>query len=89
VIEEAIEKYGDGLSLAFNGGKDCTVLLHLYFAALKKKKSNARIKSIYIESDKSEMFEEMDEFLEISHKRYDVDVISTNGEIKEALCNQN
>ncbi|CBY43642.1 unnamed protein product [Oikopleura dioica] len=85
VIEEAIEKYGDGLSLAFNGGKDCTVLLHLYFAALKKNKSSSRIKSIYIESDKSEMFEEMDEFLEISHKRYDVDVISTNGEIKEAL----
>jgi FAD synthetase len=89
VIDEAIEKYGDGLSLAFNGGKDCTVLLHLYFAALKKNKSSARIKSIYIESDKSEMFEEMDEFLENSHKRYDIDVISTNGEIKEALCNHN
>ncbi|KAG0042872.1 3'-phosphoadenosine 5'-phosphosulfate sulfotransferase [Gryganskiella cystojenkinii] len=37
VIEEAVKRYGcSGTSLSFNGGKDCTVILHLYVAVLYK-----------------------------------------------------
>ncbi|KAK3848131.1 MAG: hypothetical protein J3R72DRAFT_351288, partial [Linnemannia gamsii] len=37
VIEEAVRRYGPaGISLSFNGGKDCTVLLHLFVAVLYK-----------------------------------------------------
>ncbi|KAG0312485.1 hypothetical protein BGZ99_009474 [Dissophora globulifera] len=37
VIEEAVQRYGpQGISLSFNGGKDCTVILHLYIAVLYK-----------------------------------------------------
>ncbi|KAK3824849.1 MAG: hypothetical protein J3Q66DRAFT_277277 [Benniella sp.] len=37
VIEEALSRYGpQGMSLSFNGGKDCTVILHLYVAVLYK-----------------------------------------------------
>jgi FAD synthetase len=37
IIEEALEKYSvPELCVSFNGGKDCTVILHLVFAALKK-----------------------------------------------------
>ncbi|KAG0245155.1 hypothetical protein B0O80DRAFT_458922 [Mortierella sp. GBAus27b] len=37
VIEEALTRYGpQGISLSFNGGKDCTVILHLYVAVLYK-----------------------------------------------------
>ncbi|KAF9954623.1 3'-phosphoadenosine 5'-phosphosulfate sulfotransferase [Mortierella alpina] len=37
VIEEALTRYGPHeISLSFNGGKDCTVILHLYIAVLYK-----------------------------------------------------
>ncbi|GJJ78176.1 FAD synthetase [Entomortierella parvispora] len=37
VIEDAVKRYGPGgTSLSFNGGKDCTVILHLYVAVLYK-----------------------------------------------------
>lgn len=37
VIEEAVRRYGPaGISLSFNGGKDCTVILHLFVAVLYK-----------------------------------------------------
>ncbi|KAF9423956.1 3'-phosphoadenosine 5'-phosphosulfate sulfotransferase [Podila epigama] len=37
VIEDAVKTYGpDGISLSFNGGKDCTVILHLFVAVLYK-----------------------------------------------------
>lgn len=36
VICEAVRRYGfDGCSVSFNGGKDCTVLLHLIAVALE------------------------------------------------------
>lgn len=34
IIGQAIERYGSSLALSFNGGKDCTVLAHLYAAAV-------------------------------------------------------
>ncbi|KAL1728325.1 hypothetical protein EV714DRAFT_252866 [Schizophyllum commune] len=38
VIEEALNDYGfDRMSISFNGGKDCTVLLHLYVAVLYRR----------------------------------------------------
>ncbi|KAF8635671.1 hypothetical protein AX15_000297 [Amanita polypyramis BW_CC] len=38
VIDECLDTYGpQNISLSFNGGKDCTVLLHLYAAALGKR----------------------------------------------------
>ncbi|CAB1334581.1 unnamed protein product, partial [Coregonus sp. 'balchen'] len=36
-IETALDQYSSGeICVGFNGGKDCTALLHLYYAALKR-----------------------------------------------------
>lgn len=37
IIEEALEKYPlTDICAGFNGGKDCTALLHLFYAAVKR-----------------------------------------------------
>lgn len=42
VIEDAIDKYTvEGLSLGFSGGKDCTVILHMFYAVLQKRQKSA------------------------------------------------
>ncbi|TRM67050.1 hypothetical protein BD626DRAFT_627485 [Schizophyllum amplum] len=39
VVEDALDDYGfDRMSISFNGGKDCTVLLHLYTAVLYRRR---------------------------------------------------
>lgn len=37
IIEAALDQYStEQICVGFNGGKDCTALLHLYYAALKR-----------------------------------------------------
>ena len=69
-----------------NQRKDCTAVLHLMYAVIRRLKATTPIRSIYIESDKkAEIFTEMNDFLEQSHKRYNIQVHQTSGGIKEAL----
>nr|CAD2204518.1 unnamed protein product [Meloidogyne enterolobii] len=42
-IEEILDKYSlEQISLSFNGGKDCTLLLHLFRACVNKKYNNQK-----------------------------------------------
>ncbi|KAG9284634.1 hypothetical protein G9A89_004676 [Geosiphon pyriformis] len=90
VIEESLNTYGtDGLALSFNGGKDCTVLLHLFSAALYKfiQKSAERIpkiQSVYITHQ--DPFLEVDAFVKESTIRYNLDLIKIEGPMKQALA---
>jgi len=88
VTEQAIARYGDDeLSIAFNGGKDCTAVLHLLYAVMRRLKCTTSIRSIYIESkEKDEIFPEINDFLAQTHSRYNIQVHQTQGGIKDALA---
>lgn len=86
VIEDAIDTYGEHLSLSFNGGKDCTVLLHIYAAVLHRHRRRVSpssatsttattplsIPTIYIPMPSP--FPEMEAFIEASAELYTLDL---------------
>lgn len=71
VLEECFDKYPlESVCLSFNGGKDCTVLLHLthlYLAKFYPKRSKA-LKVLYIRP--KDPFDEIEEFINICEDRY-------------------
>ncbi|XP_076826905.1 FAD synthase [Brachyhypopomus gauderio] len=85
-IEAALERYpATDICVGFNGGKDCTALLHLYYAALRRVRpdSKDRVKALYIRIVSP--FPEVERFLQDTIKRYDLDLISVEGNIRQAL----
>ncbi|KAJ8354812.1 hypothetical protein SKAU_G00223790 [Synaphobranchus kaupii] len=85
-IETALDRYSAGeICVGFNGGKDCTALLHLYYAALKRRypEGKDRVKALYIRIVSP--FPEMERFLQDTIKRYDLELFSVEGSIRQAL----
>jgi len=93
IIDEAYERYGV-FGFSFNGGKDCTVLLHLLSAGLYKyavrhpelisaNEDLPKIPTVYIMD--SYPFPEIDEYIQEANKLYDLDLISIAEPMKEGL----
>ncbi|XP_078109016.1 FAD synthase [Sander vitreus] len=85
-IEAALDQYStEEVCIGFNGGKDCTALLHLYYAALKRRYPDGKdkVKALYIRIVSP--FPEMERFLEDTIKRYDLEIFSVEGSIQQAL----
>lgn len=85
-IETALDQYStEQICVGFNGGKDCTALLHLYYAALKRRLPDGKdkVKALYIRIVSP--FPEMERFLQDTIKRYDLELISVEGSIRQAL----
>ncbi|KAM3873309.1 FAD synthase [Diretmus argenteus] len=85
-IETALDQYAvEEVCAGFNGGKDCTALLHLYYAALKRRYPDGKdkLKALYIRIVSP--FPEMERFLQDTIKRYDLELFSVEGNIRQAL----
>ncbi|KAA8591623.1 FAD synthase [Etheostoma spectabile] len=85
-IEAALDQYStEEVCIGFNGGKDCTALLHLYYAALKRRYPDGKdkVKALYIRIVSP--FPEMERFLQDTIKRYDLEIFSVEGSIRQAL----
>ncbi|XP_038851110.1 FAD synthase-like [Salvelinus namaycush] len=85
-IETALDQYSAGeICVGFNGGKDCTALLHLYYAALKRRypEGKDKVKALYIRIVSP--FPEMERFLQDTIKRYALEIFSVEGSIRQAL----
>ena len=80
IIDSIIHQYEpEEFAICFNGGKDCTVLLHILLQFKLR-----RIKALYIRPVDS--FEEIDQFVFKCAHKYDMDLITIEGHLKQALC---
>lgn len=86
IIEECLTKYKlDNITLSFNGGKDCTLLVILTLIVIKRKSPNEmkKLKMFYVDSEKD--FEEVTAFVDRFVNNYDVEMTCVKGTIKEGL----
>nr|XP_039272114.1 FAD synthase-like isoform X1 [Styela clava] len=86
IIEEALRRYSfNELCIGFNGGKDCTALLHLFYAVLCRKYPEGKepILSLYVKDPNP--FDEVRRFMEESCKRYKLKLVTIDDKIKPAL----
>ena len=69
VIEECLSRYSPSeVCVSFNGGKDCSALLHLVYASWKKRVGpQERLRALYIRS--LDPFPEMDSFVQDTQQR--------------------
>ncbi|XP_067636352.1 FAD synthase isoform X2 [Eurosta solidaginis] len=86
LFAEVLHLYrADELMIAFNGGKDCTVLLHLIYTYFKRNKciSHVRLPVLYIEPDNG--FEEVEAVVLDCERCYNMNLIRRKGCIKDVL----
>ncbi|KAL3285109.1 hypothetical protein HHI36_019233 [Cryptolaemus montrouzieri] len=86
VIETCFEKYRpEDTFISFNGGKDCTVLLHLMLAVLEKHYPCYNQKPICLYVQSQHPFPEQEEFVDKCQRLYSLEVIKLQMDIKNAL----
>ncbi|NXG23048.1 FLAD1 synthase, partial [Grallaria varia] len=86
-IEGALDRYSLAqLCVGFNGGKDCTALLHLVHAAVQRRfpARQERLQVLYIRIVSP--FPEMEQFIQATVQRYNVQLCVVEGSIQEALA---
>lgn len=88
VFNQTIQMYSlDEICIGFNGGKDCTAVLHLYVAFVKKyfPDNTKSITGLYLKN--ANPFEEAQEFIKNCEANYNLRMIVISASIKEGLEN--
>jgi len=94
IIEDSLRLWGEGrVGVSFNGGKDCTVLLHIYYAVVCREHQRYRngsakfpkVKGLYVKPPQGLSFPEVEEFVRSSVDRYHLDLEELSGPMKPAL----
>lgn len=86
IIEECLSQYGpENVFVSFNGGKDCTVLLHLVLSILRNKYFNylRPVSCMYIQSTNS--FKEVNDFIKQVEIFYNLEIVMISKSVKEGL----
>jgi len=84
VIEECFSRYGpEEVSVCFNGGKDCIVMLHLVHAHFQAHFPGKKLKSLYIREENT--FSEVDSYITESIIKYNLDNKTISSSMKAAL----
>lgn len=78
LITKSLNDYKpEEICIAFNGGKDCTALLHMVYTVFITKYPNNKLNAYYIEIP--ETFASLDNFVRLSVARYDLNLITVCG----------
>ena len=86
MLQETLVLYSlDELCISFNGGKDCTVLLAIFHAAVLNKYPSftGKLNAVYIQAGSP--FPEEEEFVSECTEKYNLNIIKFNSDIKKAL----
>jgi len=73
----------DEICTGFNGGKDCTALLHLVFTVACQKKLEDSLSVMYIR--RGQPFPEVEQFIQKTISRYHLKLLAVDGRIRDAL----
>ncbi|XP_054834045.1 FAD synthase [Eublepharis macularius] len=86
-VEEALDRYPlSKLCIGFNGGKDCTALLHLFHAAVQRRYPERTEKLWALHICTVSPFPEMEQFIKVTAERYNLHVCEVHGNIRQALA---
>jgi FAD synthetase len=84
IVEECFTRYGsEEVSVCYNGGKDCIVMLHLVHAVHQRKFAGKRLNSLYIREPNT--FQEVDIFITESILKYNLENKTISKPMKAAL----
>ena len=87
IIKDCFNRYDkDQVAIAFNGGKDSMVLLHLIYSFFQNKSKNAshaKLQALYIRDN--DPFPQVEEFITECKDKYSLDMITIEASMKEAL----
>ena len=88
VVKEALAKYGaGGLGLAFNGGKDCTVVLALLERTLDQSELR-QVDIVHFRESGQELFEEALAFIRATEERLGIKVREVEGGVRQGLWSE-
>ncbi|CAF5108233.1 unnamed protein product, partial [Rotaria sp. Silwood1] len=88
VLEQCLTIYTPNqIAVAFTGGKDCTVVLHLFSLVLSKKLLHSNKKPLFraLFIHNKPQFDDVLQFIDESVKRYEIDLIKIQGRMNDAL----
>merc|ERR1719431_700123 len=84
-VEECFTRYApEKVSVCFNGGKDCLVMLHLVHSYHQKHFPGTKLKSFYISDKKT--FPTVDSFMEATITSYNLSNSAFEGPMKPGLA---
>lgn len=86
-LEEALDRFRLAqICVGFNGGKDCTALLHLFHAAVQRRfpERKEKVPVLYIRVVSP--FPEMEQFIQATVQRYDLHLYTVQGPFQQALA---
>lgn len=84
VLNKTLDAYeANEIFLSFNGGKDCTVLLHMFVNLFTQRYPNETLLCLYIQPDSP--FDEIEDFIRECEQLYMVRVERIRGTVKATL----